>query len=72
MTELKTNSSRLRAARRDTAKLIEQASPTTLLQLSIVGAPAICECDCLRVVAVELNLAREIEQLLYANELPNN
>jgi hypothetical protein len=41
MTELRTNSPLLRAARRDTAKLIEQASPTTLLQLQIVVGLAI-------------------------------
>jgi len=40
MTELKTNSALLRAARRDRAKAIEQASSTTLLQLSIVMALA--------------------------------
>ena len=40
MTERKTNSPLLRAARRDKAKLIEQAGSTTLLQLSIVMALA--------------------------------
>jgi hypothetical protein len=40
MIERKTNSPLLRAARRDQAKVIEQAGSTTLLQLSVALALA--------------------------------
>jgi hypothetical protein len=41
MNEYMTDSPRLRAARRENAKAIEQARPATLLQLSIILALAI-------------------------------